>query len=482
MKKNYIKSRKGTILTLTAFVCLLIMSCQDGNTTVNVEELNKSTAAPYDPNSSVEITSFLPESGGVGQRLVIYGKNFGNDPSLIHVFIGGIEAVVVGVEGESLYCLVPGKAYTGEIEIYIDDASEPNAVAETVFDYQRKVVVSTLCGYKNERDDQGWIDGKFDKVAGFRESSYMAIDPLNPKHVYIAYDFGPGIYLMNMEDSTVTQHMTSAAGNMNRLRSVEFTKDGNYMVVTNDQWDVNGISSAIMSRTNNFKDPQTLTTSRACNGASMHPVNGEMYLNGYEKGEFYRYDIENSKPIVGASGLAPNAWETLFLIQDNGWEFRIHIHPTGNYAYIVVVNKHYILRTDYNWDTKRFTQPYLICGEPGANAWVDGVGSKARLNSPYQGVFVKNPNYAGTNDEYDFYFTERDNHDIRILTPQGKVTTFAGRGSSSINSNPYGYIDGDLRLEARFDQPSGIVYVESEEAFYIMDRENRRMRKIALEQ
>jgi hypothetical protein len=43
-------------------------------------------------------------------------------------------------------------------------------------------------------------------------------------------------------------------------------------------------------------------------------------------------------------------------------------------------------------------------------------------------------------------------------------------------------VNGDLRDDARFDRPSGIAYNEQEGAFYIGDRENRRIRKIALEE
>src|SRR5690606_11878926 len=109
-------------------------------------------------------------------------------------------------------------------------------------------------------------------------------------------------------------HLTASAGNWNRLRSVEFTLNGEYMIVSHDQWDPNGISTSIMSRANGFKDPQVLTTSRACNGASIHPVNGEMYFNGYEKGEFYRFDVMNAKPVVGEEGIGPKDYETLFLV------------------------------------------------------------------------------------------------------------------------------------------------------------------------
>jgi hypothetical protein len=267
-------------------------------------------------------------------------------------------------------------------------------------------------------------------------------------------------------------------GNWDRLRSLDFTLDGEYMIISNDQGGVSDISTSILSRANNFKDPQAMTRYKQCNGASIHPVNGEMYFNSYEKGQFFRFDMER----YFNHELGVNDYEELFKIQDNNWEFNIRIHPTGNYAYIVIVNQHYILRADYNWERKTFTQPYVVCGEARASGWVDGVGSKARLSTPYQGVFVKNSDYAGKADEYDFYFSEQQNHDIRILTPEGKVTTFAGRGSSSLNTNPYGFVEGDLRLEARFNQPTGLAYDEEHKTFYVGDLENRRVRKIALEE
>jgi len=68
------------------------------------------------------------------------------------------------------------------------------------------------------------------------------------------------------------------------------------------------------------------------------------------------------------------------------------------------------------------------------------------------------------------------NHVIRILTPQGRVSTFAGTpGTAS-------YRDGDLRLEACFAYPAGIAYDEEKQCFYIGDSNNRRIRKIAYEE
>ena len=112
----------------------------------------------------------------------------------------------------------------------------------------------------------------------------------------------------------------------------------------------------------------------------------------------------------------------------------------------------------------------------------DGVGNQARFGNPYSGVFVKNPEYAGNSDEYDFYLTDRHNHAIRILSPLGQVTTYAGRGSASLNSNPWGYANGRLREDARFKRPKGIAWDERDNTIYVGDAKNYRIRKIGNEE
>lgn len=447
----------------------------------NDSPANVVEAKPFDPAKPVMVSDFTPKSGGMGQRLVIYGQNFGNDPKNVAVFIGGKKAIVINTMGESLYCLVPKQAFKGDIEVRVGGEDKPTiGRAEAKFDYKRKLVVSTLAGYRNARGDEPWKDGKFKDAdqnrmaSGFWLSSFMKFDPLNPKHLWVTFDNNNGLYLINFEDSTITKKRAD----FDRPRSVDFSVDGKYMIVAQDRGGENDESTLLFSRARNFLDKETLTRSRQCNGASIHPVNGEMYFNSYAKGEFFRFDL--NQYFVDKTTKA----EQLYVIQDPEWEYRALIHPTGNYAYILVINQGYIMRADYNWEKKRFNQPYLVCGKVRESGYKDGVGSSARVNQPYQGVFVKNQAYveAGKSELYDFYFTDLANHAIRKLTAEGAVTTFAGRGSSSLNSNPYGYVNGDLREEARFDRPSGIAYNEKEQAFYIGDRENRRFRKIALEE
>ena len=134
----------------------------------------------------------------------------------------------------------------------------------------------------------------------------------------------------------------------------------------------------------------------------------------------------------------------------------------------------------------KFSTPYIVAGSASGSGYRDGVGSKVQMNGPTQGVFVKNPEYAGEEDEYDFYFCDERNHCIRILTPTGRVVTFAGRGNDS--SDP-GFANGALRSEARFAYPWALAYDEKRKCFYVGERGMNRdgkeqavIRKIAMEE
>lgn len=457
-------------LLAVVLMLLLFSSCK--------KSVDNGENQAYDPAEEVVVTDFFPKTGGSGQQFVIYGKNFGNDKSIVSVRIGGEEATVITVHDDAIYCIVPNRAYTGEIEVNIGtNANQQLVTANEVFNYQKRMVVTTLAGKKDERDNYDIKDGTFDDCGGFLNPSWLTFDPKDSDLLYMGQD-GGDIRLLNFKNKTVTTPITRGMGGWNRIRTIDFTLDKNYMIIADDQGDVNGKSTSILSRSSGFKDPQVLTSYKQCNGASVHPVNGELYFNSYEKGQFYRFDLNR---YLANHDLGIKDYQELFKIQDNDWEFNINIAPTGDYAYIIVINQHYILRTDYDWNSKTFTNPYVVCGQPRSSAWNDAVGTQARLGRPYQGVFIKNPDYAGKKDEYDFYFTEQDNHDIRILTPEGKVTTFAGRGSSSINSDPNGHIDGALRTEARFWEPKGLAYDATNKAFYVGDSRNRCIRKISLE-
>lgn len=440
-----------------------------------------SQAAPYDANKPVAITDFTPKEGGGNTRLVIYGENFGTDASLVKVTIGGKEAKIINVAGNSLYCIVPGKCYKGDVRLSVGkDSQVQTAVADEKFVYARQMVVSTLCGYMNDKGEFDVKDGPFNDCGGFANPTWLSFDPKNSRYLYLAQDNEKPMRMFDLQEKQVYTVLPSGSNGMDRMRTITWTADGDTMIVANDQGAEERVNNSYLVRNgfgkDAFKNPQTLQIGKQCNGSAVHPINHELYYNSFGMGEVFKFDYWKNKNY--------NTAEKLYNIQDRDWEFNMQIHPTGNYAYIVVVNQHYIMRTDYNWKKKTFGTPYLVCGKPKENGWEDKVGDKARLSTPYQGVFVKNKQYEKEKREdiYDFYFCERGNQCIRMLTPEGSVTTFAGRGSLGVNSDAHGYINGSLRKEARFHDPAALAYDETNDVFYVGDIGNHRIRKIALEE
>lgn len=480
----------GVMLAL--FACCFA-SCSDDD---------DATTGAYDPTLPVTITDFVPKSGGVGQKLVVYGNNFGNDTSLVDVTIGGKKAALINCNDKGLYCFVPQGAYSGEIKVTVGNEENKiqEAVASEKFNYERKKVVGRIAGYRNEHDDQGWKDGPFSECSGFAADGCMKYDPLYPNRLYIVYDNGsPGIQCVDFETEMVTSIISKSMFEDKRLRSIDFTLDGQYMVVATDRDDrqLNSPCVWIVKRADDgtFNDDcskQVLATYKQCNGAAIHPVNGELYFNSYENGQVFRLDMQAYFDAIAngetwdPSVQTNDAFQMLFTIQDVSWEFQINIHPSGKYAYIIVINQHYILRTDYNEATKAFAPPYIVAGMMKQAGWEDGVGTSARINRPYQGVFVKNPDYVAESkdDVYDFYFADNQNHAVRTLTPEGIVRTYAGRGSrtSAADNNLWGTDNGDLREVARFRDPTGIAYDETNDTFYVLDTVGRSLRTIALEE
>lgn len=486
----------------------LAVACSD-------DDENASATAPFDPSQPVTISYFTPESGGYQDQILIYGSNFGTNKEALELEIGGKKAVIVSCMSDKLYAYVPAGAFDGTVTLSVIDGegNKHTATAPNKFQYNRKTVVGTLCGYKNANDDQGVTWGPFSTITGFNHEGTLAFDPVYPNRLYITYDFGEG-YIAELDlDARVGKRLISASRfGTKRLRNIAFTKavegskyltkDGDYMLVSTDRDDNQFKSTSVWivkrGGDGTFSDSNPtniLAAYKQCNGVAVHPVNGEVYFNSYSNGELFRLDLEKyfqlQDPTYMSEHPDATAWtgykddgcfKELFKIMDPSYEFTITIHPSGDYAYLTVINRNYILRTDYDWDKKEFTTPYIIAGSNGQKGWEDAVGSNSRVSRPYQGVFVKNQKYVeeGRDDVYDYYFADCTNFCVRYITPDGMVRTYAGH-SPSTDGNIWGTEDGDLRQQARFRDVTGLVYDEAREKFYVLDHNNRRIRTIGEE-
>ena len=82
-----------------------------------------------------------------------------------------------------------------------------------------------------------------------------------------------------------------------------------------------------------------------------------------------------------------------FSVPNQTVDFSMVPHPTGKYVYIIMHESHYILRSNYDEETKKLVTPYIVCGQSGQADYKDLVGINARINKPGQGVFVFNEEY-----------------------------------------------------------------------------------------
>ena len=392
------------------------------------------------------------------------------------------------LQGNTYIDDAPLKGFNCYLVKSVDEGLESHPGAAAVISTEESdILVGTLCGYRNDYDMQGEVFGPFDTACGFRSEGCMAFDPLYPDRLYVVYDGDSKIVQLDLKERTHTLLMSASRFQRRRLRNCSFTPDGQYMMVATDR-DDNGWHSTslwIVKRSSDgtFSDRSSTTVLAAykqCNGVAVHPVNGEVYFSSYANGEILRLDPEKYFPAFNdgtwTGYFEDGCFEKLFSIADPSLEFNITIHPTGNYAYLNGINRHCIYRTDYDWENKTFTTPYVVAGEYNHPGYADGATGESLMNYPYQGVFVRNPEYTGKADEYDYYFTDKVNFCVRALTPDGNVSTLAGRVPNS-DDNWWGPEDGDGNV-ARFRDITGLAYDERTETFYVLDNQNRRIRTI----
>jgi len=497
------KKRKFKMLfyaVMAAFAVMIVFThCKDDPELV---------ITPHNPVQPIVIDRFSPDSGRVATQMLIYGKNFGGDKEKIRVEINGKKAAVINVtpQGTIIYCLVPsllekyeeredGDEMTASVKVIVGE-NESN-VPDKQLHYTFTQNVATYCGYTDEDGRTSIVDGPFkdeegNPVAQFQSPFWLAFDTdingptdengKHKKNIYLIEE-NNGMRFIDRDNKVVkTIFRTTGGGNgLHRPRTIAFTLDHDTMIIANDgnEWDWNGTSIIVRDKStrlfsNGTAQPwKSVMHHKQCNGGAIHPISGDYWFNSYDKsqvykvfrrdGEIWRYGGPTESDL-NEDGKTGDKY--FFRVQDDRWEFNIQIAPSGDFAYIVSKNTHYIARMGYNYAKRAFEQPMGFVGTRQRSGFKDGVGyGNTLFHEPQQGAFDKNDN---------FYVCDGENHCIRKITPEGQVSTFAGRPERP------GYSNGALR-DAQFDSPFGIIYDDEIQTFYIADRDNGRIRTIKIE-
>lgn len=433
------------IFVLLSFV-ISFSGCKDDN--------NEDSELPFNPSEQIEITGFNPESAGGGANFFIYGKNFGTDASIIDVTVNDKKAIVINADGTTIYCMVPTNAGSGHVKVTIgtEETGIQEAISEKEFQYKGALRVGTLLGWVDKDNHSSTTNGTFEE-AQFQEPAWLRFGETKDE-IYVTQQT-TAIRKIDLKNRRVETLFPRTGGVTNGARTLAFSIKYDTLYISNDQDNKEEAAVSYALKKENYKQVRKLIAGRKCNGADIHPINGDLFYNCYDGGELYRWNRETQTS------------DFLYRAGDINWEYYVQFEPDGNFAYLVCRNRHYILKTFYDWKTHTLSHPSVFVGvRSDSGGYADGVGTSAWFRGPNEGCFDKDKN---------FYICDVDNHCIRKITPDGIVTTFAGRPGEA------GYADGDLRNQAQFLWPVGIIYDDEKDIFYISDCGNHRIRTIKAE-
>lgn len=483
------------IKKLLLFYAIAILSAI--GTTSCSEEGGYEGAKPVeysDPSKPVVFSDYTPKEGEVRTLVFIEGSNFGTAVSNIKVTIGGISAPVIGSSGTKISLMVPKRSNQGEVKVTILDASE-EIIAEHQFDslflLHSTLQVGTLTGKVDPQNLEGEtsiIDGSFEE-AEFQYPWWLEIDKDadGNKVIYcIDADGGDnmaGLRKINLATREVSTVFMKGQAGFHQVKSMLFdtpTRDTLLFVDDNGrgEWnDRHQMPNMFYSiRTEGFRKVYPYLYAQ-CSYSAVSMGDGSVFYNTWQSSEVYKargvYDVVNKmwdgQPLFNVKS---NSSDHVFMCK----------HPDDLYVYMNGFNG--IYKCIYDKTNRVLISSVLHAGNlNGDSGYEDKPGSSAKFNRTRQGVFVKNEEYvkAGKVDVYDYYVCDHNNNAIRKVTPDGEVSTFAGRGSVGIDGKVWGWIDGEARETARFREPCGICYDEEEGIFYVADRKNKRIRTISVE-
>ena len=462
MQKKFTSSGRRLLFQLAIFFSLgacVFSSCKEENTELN-----------YDPNKPSVFHDFSPKEGAVRTRLYIRGENFGTDVSQIQVYIGSRELKVIGSNGTEIYCMIPRKTTSGQVRVVINGNPPVEYTFEEPFNYTSTITVGTLVGNVNELGQSSIVNGTFEE-AGFDLPTWLLYSAEDNSLFVVERD--RAVRKVDLGERTVSTLITNGQAAFRRIQTATLSPDNDTLFIVDDHGQNNTTKPAIAYtlRSENYRRVYPYVYARTSYSCASHPIDNIMFFNTHWGGGIQKAFIDPLTDELTS--------KELFKTSSANVHPNIFFHPSGNFAYLMVGNV--IWKTMYNWTTQELEPAVVFVGQYNAKGDIDAIGTSARFGLLNQGVFVKNDRYAGQADEYDFYVADIDNHSIRTVSPTGEVSTFAGKGSPSSDGKKEGYIDGDLRTEARFNKPNGIAYDEENQIFYISEEVNKRIRTIGVE-
>lgn len=275
-----------------AFVAAIFLACADNDI---AEE--RHVVYPPDANKESKFVSFSPDSGGVGTQLIIKGENLGTDTSYLRVTVNDKKAAIIGVRNDYIYAVVPARADTGLVKLYVGKGDNVKEFAsDRVFRYKFKRNVSTIAGQNGNASRD---DGEYD-IATFRRPWALFHD--NDDVIY-EIDEGRGTNqdgaLRKLYEGLVETLIQCSSGPFQSPTAAAFNiaQDTIYMVhLYNPDNCTSKVGLIAISRASGFVDVKALVrmADPKCTGIAVNPINDDIIFNNQSDGYLYRYVPNNN--------------------------------------------------------------------------------------------------------------------------------------------------------------------------------------------
>ncbi|MDN5216977.1 IPT/TIG domain-containing protein [Fulvivirgaceae bacterium BMA12] len=414
----------------------------NGPVTVTINDFT--TEGPIFSYDLVTIEAIEPSTARRGEVIKISGRFFGKTiEENVVTFPNGEPGEIINATEEFLEVQVPIAAESGPLSVIVDD----HVVTTPEFTYEYTVIITTLAG----SGEQGLADLK-GKEAQFYTPTDVVVDQQN--NVFVTDRSNARIRKIT-PDGQVSTWAGSNSGNYDGTGSeaqfmlpygIAIAEGGSFIIGDAGNHLIRRLAGQTASTIAGVKDgfygaidgPVAEARFRFCGGVAVGP-----------EGIIAVGDLFNGRIRLIKDGVVST------LLTDIGWADDLAFSPDGD-IYFPSKDNHVI----YKLTTEGVLTTFAGSGTPGH---LNGVGTQAQLLNPLGIVFDKDGN---------IFFTEKEGHRVRKITPDGTVSDYAGTGEP-------GFTDGGPG-EGRLNKPAGLA-IDKDGNIYVVETGNNAVRKIILE-
>lgn len=432
---------------------------------IGCNDSSKEISVAYDPNKPVVLKSFFPTDGGARDKILLDGENFGTDVSNIKVYFNKARATVISSSGDRIYALVPRLPGANPVVSVV--VGNDSLVYDQNFNYKTQALVSTVTG----NGVKSFTPGTLSEATVY--GKYLELD--RDGNIFMSWRDGNttgnsaatfGVARINEAENIVTPLIEAVAASR-VLFANGLTVDRATGVLTAAHESVQEVmftfdpKEAWYPRQRNMKYSTSdyasiVVADRYKNFITFSPWDGNLYTR-YRDGKVARINPQTLEAVIIHQGPYGSQYGQA-INPAKPWELYITLHSNAS----PIEFRQGIMVLDLR--DPDGTGGFKRLNAPGGSAFKDGPIEEALFNYPKDIKFDNDGN---------MFVADYGNHCIRMVSPDGIVTTVAGQPGKA------GFKDGGP-AESLFNQPWGVAVNELGQ-IYIADWSNARIRKLVIE-